>query len=234
MHPIDKAARIAGALYLCEVIVGPFSLMYVPNVLFVTGNATATASNILAHETLFRFGIVGDLLNGTLGLCTVLALYNLFKRVDRNLAALMVILGALMVTPIFYINSLNWAAALQLVHGAPYLTVFDQGQRDALAMLFIRLHSQGNIVNEVFWGLWLLPFGVLVVKSGFLPRLLGVWLLVNGVAYVAVSLIGVLLPQFYEMAFNLAFPALLGEIAIVLWLVIMGAKVKRTNEKPAA
>ncbi len=204
MHPIDKAARIAGGLYLAEVIVGPFSLMYVSNALFVSGNAVATANNILAHETLFRFGIAGDLINGTLGLCTVLALYNLFKRVDRNLAALMVILGALMVTPIFYVNSLNWAAALQLV----------------------RLHSQGNIVNEVFWGLWLLPFGALVIKSGFLPRLLGIWLLVNGVAYVAVSSIGVPLPQYYETAFNLAFPALLGEIAITLWLVIMGAKVR--------
>ena len=229
MHPIDKAARIAGAFYLLEVLVGPFSLMYVPNALFVTGNAAATATNILAHETLFRLGIVGDLLNGTLGLCTVLALYNLFKRVDQNLAVLMVILGGLMVTPIFYVNSLNWAAALQLVHGAPYLAAFDEGQRDALAMLFIRLHSQGNIVNGVFWGLWLFPFGLLVMRSGFLPRLLGLWLLVNGFAYLVITYVGLMLPQYHDMAFNLAFPALLGEIAIMLWLLVMGANVNKVN-----
>jgi hypothetical protein len=226
MDPINKAARIAGTFYLLEILVGPFSLMYVPNVLFVTGDAGATVNNILTHETLFRLGIAGYLLNGVLGLCTVLALYRLFSDVDRALAAVMVILGGLMVTPIFFMNSLNWIAALMLAHGGGFLGAFDPQQLDALAMFFVRLHSQGNIVDEVFWGLWLFPFGLLVMKSGFLPRWLGIWLLVNGAAYVIVSAIGLLAPNSYDAAFNLAFPALLGEIAITLWLLIKGANVK--------
>jgi hypothetical protein len=226
MHPIDKAARVAGAFYLAEVLIGPFSLIYVPNKLFVTGNATATANNILAHETLFRFGIIGDLLNGVLGLFTVLALYQLLKVVDRNLAALMVVLGGAMVTPIFFVNSLNWVAALVLVHGADFLAAFTRPEQYALAMVFLRIHSQGNVVNEIFWGLWLLPFGLLVMRSGFLPRFLGIWLMVGGVAYVINSFTGLLFPHYQDLVFTISQPAILSEIAIMLWLLIKGANVK--------
>ncbi len=225
MHSIDKAARIAGAVYLVGIIVGPFSLIYVPNVLFVTGNAAATASNILTHEALFRLAIAGDLLNGLIGLFVSLALYRLFRGVNQNLALLVVILGGLIPAVIFFINSLNWAAALILVHPDQFLTVFTRLQQYALAMVFLRLHSQGNVVNELFWGLWLFPFGALVMRSGFLPRLLGVWLIVGGFAYVIFSLTGLLLPQYSGAVFAISQPAFLGEVAIVLWLLIKGANV---------
>jgi hypothetical protein len=226
MHPIDKAARVAGALYLLAILVGPFSLIYIPTVLFVSGDATATAHNILTHEMLFRLGIVGDLLAGVSILVLTLALYQLLKGVDRGYAVLMVILGGLMVTPIFFLNALNWVAALLLVHGADFLAAFTQAQRYALAMLFIRLHSQGNVVNEVFWGLWLFPFGTLVVRSHFLPRLLGIWLIVGGVGYLALSLTGLLFPQYEDIVFTVVQPAFLGELAIMLWLLIKGANVR--------
>jgi hypothetical protein len=226
MHPIDKAARVAGALYLLAILVGPFSLIYIPTVLFVTGDATATAHNILTHEMLFRLGILGDLLAGISILFLTLALYQLLKGVDRGYAVLMVILGGLMVTPIFFLNALNWVAALLLVHGADFLAAFTQAQRYALAMLFIRLHSQGNVVNEVFWGLWLFPFGALVVRSRFLPRLLGIWLIVGGLGYLALSLAGLLFPQYEDIVFTVVQPAFLGEIAIMLWLLIKGANVR--------
>lgn len=227
MHPTVKAARVAGAVYLLLVLTAPLRLMYIPSTLFVRGNATATANNIAAHETLFRLGILADLLTGTIALFVVLALYRLFKGVDQNHATLMVILGGLMVAPIYFLNTLNDAAALQLVRGADFLAAFDKPQRDALAMLFLRLHHHGVVANEIFWGLWLFPFGVLVYRSGFLPRILGVWLILNGFAYLAVSFTGLLAPQYEEMVFNSAFPALLGEIAIMLWLLIKGAKVQR-------
>jgi len=198
--------------------------MYIPNALFVGGNATATANNIAAHQSLFRLGIVCDLLAATLTLFLVLALYRLFKGVNQNLAVLMVILGGLMVTPIYFLNTLNDAAALLLVRGADFLSVFEEPQRDALAMLFLRLHHQGVVANEIFWGLWLLPFGILVYRSRFLPRFLGVWLIINGFAYVVISFTGLLLPQYEDKVFNSAFPILLGEMAIMLWLVIKGAK----------
>lgn len=228
MHPTDKAARTAGAVYLLAILSGPFSLLYIPSVFVVSGNAAASADNIRAHELLFRFGIAGDLLNGVLILAVTLALYRLFEAVDRKLAALLVILGGLMVTPIFFLNSLNWIAALSLAHGAPFLDVFEKAQRDALALLFLRLHGQGNTVNELFWGLWLFPFGALVVKSRFLPRFLGYWLLLGGVAYVAISFAGIVAPQFQDALFTYAQPVMFGEIAITLWLLIKGANVTDT------
>jgi hypothetical protein len=124
-------------------------------------------------------------------------------------------------------NTLNDIAALTLLRGgADFLSVLDKPHRDALAMLFLRLNFQGNLINEIFWGLWLFPFGVLVMRSRFLPRFLGVWLIVNGFAYVAVSFTGLLLPPYYDVAFRGAFPALLGEIAIMLWLLVKGARAQ--------
>jgi hypothetical protein len=226
MHPTDKAARVAGAIYLLEVLVGPVRLIYIPTVLFVTGNATATANNIATHESLFRLGIFSDLLTPTFGLFATLALYRLFKEVDRNLAVLMVILGGLMVPPIYFINTLNDFAALMLARGAGYLSVLEKSQRDALAMMFVNLHHQGVVVNEIFWGLWLLPLAALVIKSGFLPRFLGVWLILNGIAYVVNSFTELLLPRYADMVSNVAFPVFTGEVAFVLWLVIIGARVR--------
>ena len=233
MHPTDKAARVAGAIYLSMVFTAPLRLIYIPSALFVQGNATATANNIAAHEWLFRFGIVGDLLTGTISIFLVLAFYRLFKVVDQNQATLMVILGGLMVAPIYFLNSLNDAAALLLARGADFLSVFQKPQRDAMAMLFLRLHHHGVVANEIFWGLWLFPLALLVLKSGFFPRFLGVWLIINGFAYVIDSFTGLLLPQYEDMVSNIMFPALFGELAFMLWLVIKGAKVQPLAVAPA-
>ena len=233
MHPTDKAARVAGAIYLSMVFTAPLRLIYIPSTLFVQGNATATANNIAAHEWLFRFGIVGDLLTGTISIFLVLAFYRLFKAVDQNQATLMVILGGLMVAPIYFLNSLNDAAALLLARGADFLSVFQKPQRDAIAMLFLRLHHHGVVANEIFWGLWLFPLALLVLKSGFFPRFLGVWLIINGFAYVIDSFTGLLLPQYEDMVSNIMFPALFGELAFMLWLVIKGAKVQPLAVAPA-
>src|SRR6266851_9160203 len=183
MHPTDKAARVAGAVYLSLVITAPFSLLYVPGKLIVRGNATATANNILTHEMLFRLCIVADLFSSVIFICLGLALYRLLSSVNKAWAGLMVAL-VLVSAAVGFMNVLNNIAALTLFRGADFLAVLDKPQRDALAMLFIRLHGQGNVINEIFWGLWLFPFGVLVMRSGFLPRILGVWLIINGFAYV--------------------------------------------------
>ena len=224
MHPTDKAARIAGAVYLSMAVTAPFSLIYIPRALIVRGDATATANNILAHETLFRLGIVADLITSIIFIFVVMALYRLLSGVSKTHASLMVAL-VLVSAAVGFMNVLNSIAALALFRGADFLAVFEKPQRDALAMLFLRLHGQGGVMNEIFSGLWLFPFGVLVMRSRFLPRLLGVWLIVNCFAYLALSFTGLLLPQYYDFAFRSAFPALLGEMAIMLWLLIKGAKV---------
>lgn len=223
MTSLSRNARVAGLLYL-SLMTAPLRLIYIPGKLFVTGNAAATAANIAAHQTLFRLGILSDLFTATMAIFLTLALYRLFKPVDQDLARLVVILGALMVTPIYFLNALNDMAALMLVRGPDFLSAFDKPQREALAMLFLRLHHGGVVVNQVFWGLWLFPFGLLVYRSRFLPRILGVWLMLNCFAYLALSLTGILWPQYEDAVFNSAFPAMLGELAIMLWLLIMGAK----------
>ena len=226
MTTLSRNARVAGLLYL-TLVIAPLRLIYIPSKLIVSGNAAATAANIGAHETLFRLGILTDLFTGVMGIFVTLALYRLLKGVDQFLAAMVVVLGALMVTPIYFLNTLNDAATLLLVRGADFLSVFDKPQREAMAMLFLRLHHHGVVVNEVFWGLWLLPFGLLVYKSRFLPRFLGVWLVLNCFAYLAQSVTGIMWPQYEDAVGNYAFPVMFGELAIMLWLIIMGAKERQ-------
>lgn len=199
-------------------------LIYIPSKLFVAGNASATANNIAAHETLFRLGILSDLFTATMAIFLTLALYRLFNGVDEGLARLVVILGALMVTPIYFLNTINDAAALLLARGPDFLSALDKPQRDALVMVFIRMHGQGVLANEIFWGLWLFPLGLLVYKSRFLPRILGVWLMLNCFAYLATSVTGMLWPSYEQRVSNWVFPLMFGELALMLWLVIMGAR----------
>ena len=224
MHPLKKAARIAGAIYLTMVFTGPFSLIYVPNKLIVRGNAAATADNILAHETMFRLAILADLVGAVIFICLGIALYKLLSGVSRTWAGLMIAF-VLVSAAVGFLNTLNNIAALTLFRGADFLAVFDKPQRDALAYLFVRLHSQGILINEIFWGLWLFPFGLLVFRSGFLPRLIGVWLMINCFGYVGLSVTALFFPDYYEAAFKWSQPILFGELAIMLWLLIKGAKV---------
>jgi len=229
MTLISKNARIAGFIYLLLALTAPVRFMFIPSSLFVDGNAAATANNIAAHETLFRFGIVSDLLCGIICIFLTLALYRLFKGVDHDLAVLMVILGGLLPAAIDFFNVLNDAAALLLARGADVLSAIAKPQRDALAMLFLRLHHQEVLAAEIFWGLWLFPLAVLVYRSRFLPRFLAVWLIINGFAYLVMSFTGLLLPQYEDLAGNVALPALLGEMAFLLWLLIKGAKEQTVN-----
>jgi hypothetical protein len=225
MHPTNRTARIAGLLYVFTGITGAFNLMYVPNTLIVPGNATATGHNILASEMLFRLGSVSALISGTAFILLVWTLYRLLNGVSQKHALLMVSL-VLVSVAITFLNEVNNIAALTLFRGPDFLAVFDKPQRDALAMLFLRLHDYGNFVNEILWGLWLFPFGVLVMRSRFLPRILGVLLIVNCFAYVAASLIALLLPIYANVVFRAILPALLGEAWIMLWLLIKGVKVQ--------
>lgn len=227
MTTLSKNARVAGLLYLLASVIGVVRLIYIPKTLIVNGNAAATAANIAAHESLFRFGILTDLVAGALFLFVTLALYRLLKDVDHGLAVLMVILGGLMIVPIYFITTVNDGAALLFARGADFLSVFDKPQHDAFVMLFLRLHHQTVLANEVFWGLWLIPFGLLVYRSRFLPRLLGIWLIVACFGYLALSVTGILLPQYENKAFALAQPAMIGELAMMFWLLIVGASERR-------
>src|SRR6266702_5922651 len=191
MNSTKQTARIAGVLYLVNGVTGLFSIIYAPTRLMVSGNAAATAQNILASERLFRLGIVSELICAVEFIFLVWVLYRLLGGVNKTHASLMVILGLAFV-PIMCVNVLNEIAVLTLLGRADFLSALGRPQREALAMVFLDLHRYGYVVGWIF-GLWLFPFGVLVVRSGFLPRILGVLLIAAGCGDLADSLTPVLL-----------------------------------------
>ena len=231
MSSLSKKARVAGLLFFLASAVGLVRLMYIPKTLIVDGNASATASNIAAHESLFRFGIVAYLIAGVLWIFIPLALYRLFREINRSLAVVMVILGSLMQTPLFIVNTVTDAAALRLVSGVDFLSVIDKPQREALAMLSLEMHHHLDLANSIFWGLWLFPFGMLVYRSRFLPRFFGVWLMLACFAWLTFSTTGLLFPAHTDTVFRITQPVALGEVVTMLWLLVMGAKEQRLAAK---
>ena len=224
MNSNRNPGRVAGVWYLLLVFSGPLRLLYIPSKLFVHGDAVATASNIAAHEWLFRFGIVSELSGGVVLIFLTLAFYRLFKDVDRKLAMMVVIFGGVMPAVLQFIGAMLDSATLMIARGAPFLSVFDKAQQDALAFLFVRLSEHQTTAAELLWGVWLLPLALLVYRSRFLPRFLGVWLVVNGIAYVILCLTGELLPKYENAVFMYGQPAFFGELALMLWLLIKGAR----------
>jgi len=233
MNAVRNPGRVAGLWYLLLVLGGPLRLIYIPNKLFVQGDAAATAANIAAHPWLFRFGMASDLLGAVVLIFLVLAFYRLFKGVDQQLAVLLVISGGVMPALLNFVNVVTDAGALMVAQGADFLSVFDQPQRNALVMLFLRLHHHQITAAEILWGLWLFPMGALAYRSRFVPRFIGVWLFINGAAYVVLSLTGIFFPAYQNKVFLLSQPALFGELAIMLWLLIKGAQPPEPGAAPA-
>jgi hypothetical protein len=225
MSSIKAKARLAGILYVLMGIPAWFSLMYVPSHFTVRGDATATARNISNGEFIYRLGILSELFSQTGFILLALVLYALFKDVDRKYARLMVTLVVVSVA-FEFVNCLNLIAPLILLSGADYLSVFGRPQLDALAMVFLKLRNDGLGVVSLLWGLWLLPFGVLVFKSGFFPKVLGVLLIVACFAYMADSITLIMLPTPSHVISMVALTlGGIGELAITLWMIIVGAKV---------
>ena len=224
MNSTKKQARSAGLLYFLLGITAPIGLMVVPGKLIVSGDATATADRIRASQSLLRIGIASELVPQAIAVFLVLALYRLFKPVNEFHARQLVVLGALVSVPIMFVNVLNEIAALILVSGVDFLSVFDKRQLDALAFLFMRLHGEGITVASVFWGLWLFPFGMLVIRSGFIPRVFGVLLLIAGSAYLVSAFTSILLPEHAHRVGQVAMIFEIGEVPIIFWLLIWGAK----------
>lgn len=223
MNSTKKTARIAGVLYLVNGTTGFFGIIYVPSKLFVSGNAAATAHNILAAERLFRLGIASEVVCAVEFIYLLWFLYRLFSGVSNTHASLMLIFGVAFV-PIMCMNAVSEITALMLLRGADFLPVFNQTHRESLAMVFLGLRGYGYEVGWIF-GLWLFHFGVCVWKSDFLPRFLGALLIAACFGYLAVSLTSILLPSYAILVSRLAnIPLTLGEPSAILWLLIRGAK----------
>jgi len=220
-------ARLAGFLYLIANLFAPFTLLYLPSRFIVRGDAAATASNIIASESLFRLGIVGNLFTFIANIFLALALYQLLKVVNKNMASLMVIFS-LAGIPIAMLNELTQLAVLQLLSGADYLKAYPTDQLQALVYLLLRLHNQGLLISQIFWGLWLLPMGYLIFKSGFLPKIVGVLLMIACFGYVVQSFAEILFPNFNV---NIIFFTGWGELLLLLWLLIKGVNVEQWKKR---
>ena len=223
MRSTRQQARFAGLLYMLMCVTGLPGLLLIPKALIVSGDAVATANHLRAAPTLLRWGIASELFHQVVFAYLALALYDLFRPVNRS-AAIQLLLLVVMSVPIMFLNTLNELAALVLVGAPPFLATFTRSQLDALAYLFLRLHGEGIGVVDVFWSLWLVPFGVLVMRSGFLPRALGV-LLLAGATGAMIGAVTSVLPSLSSHALEMAGQILaLGELPIIVWLVFPGAR----------
>jgi hypothetical protein len=226
----NTLARTAGLLYLVVVLTGTFYLGYVPTRLAVHGGDTAAwVAHLVRGQALIRWGIAAELVCHVAFLLLPLALYRLLAGTGKTAAVLMVAFAVAGV-PIAFANVLHKLDLLTLLGGADYLQAFTRAQLNARVMLELDAYRHGLLVLEVFWGLWLAPLGWLVFRSGFLPRVLGVLLVLGCLGYLVDVLGTLLLPSYPSsaMAGYVTLPASLGEIGICLWLLLVGVRARRS------
>lgn len=224
-----KTARIAGIFYLLFLVFGGFSQIVRSNL--VSSDATTTVNNILSFEMLFRISIAADLIGSTVYVFLVLFLYRLLKQVNKNIAGLMVVI-VLAGIPVAMLNQLNQFAPILLLSGAGYLKGFSADQLKALALFFLDLGKYGVYIADIFWGLWLFPFGYLVFKSGFMPRIIGVLLMMGCFGFLIEFLVLFLFPTYQVITYPGLAVATTAELSAISWLLIRGVSASkiRNNE----
>jgi len=228
MNTLNKTARMAGFLYLMYMLITIPADALGRSPLIVFGDAAATARNIMASEWQFRIGITGDLVSAVFFLLAAWALYALLKSVNQDMALLFLSLN-LGGVAVYSINLLNQFAAVLLLSGADYLKVFQADQLQSLALFFLNLHHNGYWIAQIFFGAWLFPLGYLVYKSGFLPKILGIVMMIHFVGWTTTSLLFLLFPGFTAILYVTGPLGFISEFGLTLWLLIMGAK----EQKPA-
>lgn len=233
MNSIQKTARIAGFLYLMVILFGAFAEVGVRFSLIVPEDAAATAIKIMASESLFRISFISDLIMMTCYLLLAFSLYVVFKPVNQNLALLFV-LFTLASVAIMSINMLNQFAALLLLSGTSYLKVFSTDQLQALALLFLNFHKYGYFIAQIFFGLWLLPLGYVGFKSGYLPRILGILVMIACFGHLIQFFQIFLFPDYQAITYPGLAVATIAEFSLCLWLLIKGVNVQQMDARALA
>ena len=224
-------ARIGGILYLLLILVGMFAVIFVRDKLIVSGDAAATAKNIMANESLWRSGIVADLVMHVFDVPIMLIIFVLLKPVNKNLA-LLVLLFNLVQTAVLVANKLNLIWPLLQLGTADYLKTIEHNQLYAQVYLFLRMHEIGFGVGLIFFGFVCLIEGYLIFKSGFLPKAIGVMMQIAGICYLTNSFALILVPKFASMLFPMILvPSFLAELSFALWLIVKGVNVTKWKEK---
>jgi len=223
MNPSKKAARIAGFLYFIYFITSVIATLF-GNFVFV--DAPATLSTMIAHESSFRIGLVISLFSVVFFLLAAWALYILLKPVNKNLALLFLLLN-LGGFVIWCLSTLNLFAGLLFLSGADYLKVFQPDQLQAQATLFINLYKNGSVIAQIPYGVWLLPLGYLVFKSGFLPKILGIFLIADFFGLLIFVMQRFLLPGYEVISYPCSVVSFIAEISLTLWLLIKGVQYQK-------
>ncbi len=231
LEPPQGWARVAGVMYLLIIATGAFGEIFVRGTLFVSGDPASTANNIAASESLWRMGIAGDILQHVFDIPVMLALYLILKPVNKNLARLAILFN-LIQTAVLVANSFNLVMPLFLVGNADYLKAFTPNQLHVWIQLLVRLHSYGFGVGLVFFGLTCLVSGYLIFNSGYLPRILGVLMMIAGLCYLTNSFALLLAPTVAAVIVPaILLPALVGELSLALWLVVKGIRVQEWKRR---
>lgn len=216
-------ARLAGLLYFLLTIQAPIALLYVPSHILIQNNPAATASNILSHEFMFRLSIVSQLASAIIFLYLAFVLYRLFKQVNQFQAGLLVAFVLAQVITTFIFETFNFTS--MMIAKDEILQSLQPDQQHNLVMLFIKIHSYGIMIQEILWGFWLLPFGILVYRSGFIPKIFACCLVFGFVCWISDSVSFILFPAYHPIVSDIVMKAgWIGEMPILLWLLIMGAK----------
>lgn len=226
----DRSGRIAGALYVVVIATGMFSLGYVPGQLQLTGDAESVVRTITSNQTMYRLGIVSWFINCVAFLLLPLAFYRLFHAVNCRAAILMVAF-ALMSIPISLVAAGNELDVLSLIGGKTPLQAVSLENRHAMVMRSLTAYENGMFVAQLFWGLWLIPLGLLILKSRAVPRLFGVLLLLGGMGYLLQELGGILFSGFRQTPLSQfsTLPAAAGEIGLGVWLLLRGIRQGAVN-----
>lgn len=221
-----KTGQLAGLAYFILVITGIFSLMYVPSQIYVSGDAATTAANIKSSETLFRLGMAVEMVSYVAFLLLPLILYKLFHKVNKTASVLMVAFAVVSI-PITFSSILNEFSALELVHASAFPTA----ELESDVMFYMKRYFKGHLVAQIFWALWLFPLGYMIFKSGLIPKILGIFLMIGCVGYLIDFFGRIISPEYRELTFAayITIPASIGEIGTCLWLLIMGAKEIKTE-----
>jgi hypothetical protein len=226
-----RQARLAGLLYFLVALIAPYGLMVVPARLLVAGDAQATAQRIATSPGVLHLGMATEVAHQAIEVFMVLVLYQLFKPVHRMLARQMLVLGLIPI-PMVFLNVLAEFAAGVFADGPPWLHAFDRAQLDALALLAMQLHAHGLQLAAFFWGLWLLPLGLLMLRSGFIPKVFGAGAIAGGVGYLLGATTDLLVPALQAPLGTLTFVLELGEPAMILWLLLGGTTRRRGLTAP--
>jgi hypothetical protein len=218
LNSIKKTARIAGLFYFTYIIASVIADLFGH---FVFADAQATVNNIIAHESLFRMGVLISLFSQVFFLLAAWALYVLLKPVNKNLALLFLLLNLGGFTISVY-SHLNLFSSLMFLSGADYLKVFQPNQLQAQAMLFINLYKNGSTIAQIPYGVWLLPLGYLVFKSRFIPKILGILLIADFAGELIFVIQHFLLPGYGVISYPCSAVGFIAEFGLTLWLLIKG------------